>query len=70
MQILRRTAARKKAGISRTTEFRLLREDPTWPSVVELRPGLTGYYEHEIEAWLKARPRVPRPIECLVGSPP
>jgi prophage regulatory protein len=61
VQILRRAAARKRAGISRTTEFRLIRGDPTWPRVVQITPGLTGYFEDELDAWIEARPRVSLP---------
>jgi predicted DNA-binding transcriptional regulator AlpA len=61
--IVRRQVARKRTGISRTTEHRLIRNDPTWPRIVELTAQLTGYFEDELDAWLEARPRrvVPAP---------
>ncbi len=61
MQVLRRPVARKRAGISKTTEWRLARSDPTFPKIVRISAGLTGYREDEFDAWLEARPRVPLP---------
>jgi predicted DNA-binding transcriptional regulator AlpA len=61
-RIVRRQAARQRAGISRTTEFRLRQSDPTWPRVVELTAQLTGYFEDELDAWLEARPRRAVPL--------
>ena len=75
MQIVRRPAARKRAGISKTTEWRLIQNDPTWPSVVQVTAGLTGYFEHELDAWLEGRQRRRRTgakddLELEVGAVP
>jgi predicted DNA-binding transcriptional regulator AlpA len=56
MKIISRREARKRVGdISRTTEHRKARNDPTWPLPVQISPGLTGYIEAEIERWIQAR---------------
>jgi predicted DNA-binding transcriptional regulator AlpA len=57
MQIVRRPAARRKVGVSKTTEHRLMHTDPTWPRVVRITAQLTGYFEDELDAWIAARPR-------------
>jgi predicted DNA-binding transcriptional regulator AlpA len=59
--IVRRAEGRKRACISRTSEHRLIRNDPTWPRVVQITTQLTGYFEDELDAWIKARPRAPLP---------
>jgi predicted DNA-binding transcriptional regulator AlpA len=74
MQILRRGEARKRGGFSKTTEWRLSHSDPTYPKIVRLSPGLTGYLEHEFDDWLAARPRVDdseaqRSVETSEGDP-
>jgi predicted DNA-binding transcriptional regulator AlpA len=55
-RLLSRREARKLAGnISRTTEFRLLRDDPDWPKPVQISAGLSGYVEEELQAFIEAR---------------
>jgi predicted DNA-binding transcriptional regulator AlpA len=52
-----RPAARHRAGdISRATEQRLLKHDPTWPRPRQISPGKSAYDEAELDAWLETRP--------------
>jgi predicted DNA-binding transcriptional regulator AlpA len=55
--VTRREGRRRAGNISRTSEHRLLKQDPSWPRPVEITPGLTGYYLDELEAWIESRPR-------------
>jgi predicted DNA-binding transcriptional regulator AlpA len=57
--ISRREFRKRLGGISRTTEHRLSKAgDPNWPQLVEVSPGLTGYYEDEADLYIAARPRI------------
>jgi predicted DNA-binding transcriptional regulator AlpA len=47
----------KGACGSRASLFRTRRDDPTFPAPVSIGGGL-GWYEHELDAWLAARPRI------------
>ncbi len=53
--ITRREGRRRVGGISRTTEHRLIRTDPSWPKPVQISATLTGYMEAELTAWIEAR---------------
>ena len=41
---------------SRMTLHRLRKDDPTFPKPIEIGGGI-GFFEHEIDAYLEARPR-------------
>ena len=58
-RIIGRREFRKRLGnISRTTEFRLSKSDPAFPRLVQVTPGLTGFFEDECNDYIAARPRV------------
>jgi predicted DNA-binding transcriptional regulator AlpA len=64
MRLITRREFRRRCGnIGRTTEWRGLRDDPDWPELVAITPGLSGYIETEVEAFLRRRAarRLPRP---------
>ncbi len=57
---------------SRQTLHRLRKDDPTFPVAVLIGAGI-GWHEHEIDAWLAARPRVRKgwtPVSRQGASPP
>lgn len=56
MKVLKLKAACKKAGIGRTRLYQL-EAAGRFPARVELGPNSVGWFEHEIDAWLVARPR-------------
>ncbi len=79
--ISRREFRRRLGNISRTTEFRISKGDPAFPQLVQMTPGMTGYYEDEADAYISTLPRIDRPEpECRrrrekleelgTGSPP
>lgn len=51
--INRREFCRRLGGISRQTEWRRRKSDPTWPRPVPFSPTLDLYYESEVEALLQ-----------------
>jgi predicted DNA-binding transcriptional regulator AlpA len=53
--IPRREGRRRAGDIGRTTEFRLIRDDPDWPKPVQITAGKTGYSAAEIDAWVRKR---------------
>ena len=58
-RIIGRREFRKRLGnISRTTEFRLSKSDPAFPQLIQVTPGLKGFFEDEADAYIAARPRV------------
>lgn len=42
-------------GVKRSTGYRLLDSDPTFPRPVQLSPGRKGLIVAELEAWVAAR---------------
>jgi predicted DNA-binding transcriptional regulator AlpA len=46
--MLRRDEARRRAGISKSTERRLQQRDPSFPKVVRISPNTTGHFEDEL----------------------
>jgi prophage regulatory protein len=49
-------------GISKSTRYSLQdpkspQYDPSWPLPIKLSARSTGYFLHEVEAWLASRPR-------------
>jgi predicted DNA-binding transcriptional regulator AlpA len=53
---------------SRTSLFRIRRDDPTFPQPIAIGGGI-GWFGHEIDAWLAARPRiVARKQTSMVGD--
>jgi predicted DNA-binding transcriptional regulator AlpA len=68
--ISRREFRKRLGGISRTTEYRLSQAgDRQFPQVVEITPGLSGYYEDEADLYIASRPRRPRPETGSGRSP-
>jgi predicted DNA-binding transcriptional regulator AlpA len=53
--ISRREGRRRAGDIGRTTEHRLIRDDPDWPQPVQITAGKTGYSAAEIDAWVRKR---------------
>jgi predicted DNA-binding transcriptional regulator AlpA len=53
--VTRQVARQRVGGISCTTEYRLLTKDPTWPRPRQITPGISGYYEDELDRWIEAR---------------
>lgn len=52
------TELRARMGdIGRTTLWRLQKQDPDFPVLVEISRGRTGVYEDEAEAYIASRPR-------------
>lgn len=56
MKVLRLKDACAKAGIGRSRLYKLEAEE-RFPARVELGPNSVGWFEHEIDEWLAARPR-------------
>ncbi|WP_425605726.1 helix-turn-helix transcriptional regulator [Pseudoxanthomonas daejeonensis] len=55
LQILRRPEVEAKLGVSRSTLYAIQGQDPTFPAVVRLSASACGFFEHEVDAWLRAR---------------
>ena len=60
-RLISRREFRSRLGISRTTEWRLAQIDPTFPHLVWVTPAKSGYFDHEADDYIAARPRVRRP---------
>lgn len=43
-------------GFRRTTLYRLIASDPTFPRPRQITAGLIGFKESEVTAWIEARP--------------
>ena len=56
MKILRRSEVVERCGYS-AVHLRRLERDGKFPTRVALGPNAVGWYEHEIEEWLRSRPR-------------
>lgn len=61
ISILRLAAAAERCGVSLSTFRRVLRADPTFPTPVQVAPGISGFRDDEITAWLMSRPRAGQP---------
>jgi hypothetical protein len=53
---------RRRGGIGRTTDWRQRQNDPDYPMVVQISPGVLGVYEDEASHYIESRPRV-APVE-------
>lgn len=47
-------------GVSRTTLWRLRKEDPTFPPAVRLGVGSVGFRGDDLRVWLRGREEVAR----------
>ena len=56
LQILRQKQVSKKTSLSRTTIWRLIKTN-NFPTPISLGVKRTGWYAHEIEDWMRSRPR-------------
>ena len=58
LQLLRRPDVEKATGLSRASVYRLVATN-RFPQPVEIIPGgrAVGWWRHEVEEWLKRRPR-------------
>jgi prophage regulatory protein len=54
LRILRLPETLRRCGISRSQLYRLL-DARDFPSRVPLGEKITGFVEHEVEAWIRAR---------------
>lgn len=44
--------------MNKSTLYRLMKRDPTFPRAVRLSPNRTAWKVSEVQAWLASRPRV------------
>jgi predicted DNA-binding transcriptional regulator AlpA len=68
-----RVISRKKMrhlarDMSRTTEWRQIKNNPDWPTLVQITPGLWGYFEADADAYFeklaaRAAERDGKPVE-------
>ncbi len=56
-RLLRISEVEHRTGLSRTTIWRRRRAG-LFPNPVAIGNALLGWYEHEIQEWIEARPRV------------
>jgi len=54
-KIHRPDSASELIGVSRSTLYRLEKEDPTFPTKIRLSARCVGYRESALKAWLAAR---------------
>lgn len=54
-RIRRPESAAEYLSVSRSTFYRLSKEDSTFPSKIRLSARCVGYRESELKAWLEAR---------------
>jgi prophage regulatory protein len=61
-----------KLGFSRVTLWRKRQQDPSFPAPVETSPGVIGFLDHELDAWLErriaARDRGEKPAIVAAGE--
>lgn len=55
-RILRLKELKSKTGLGSTTIYDMVAKG-TFPAQVQLSPGTSGWFEHEIDEWLDSRPR-------------
>ena len=55
-RVLRERAVRDMTGLSRVTRWRMERSGQ-FPRRVKLSPNAIGWFQGEIDIWLKSRPR-------------
>jgi predicted DNA-binding transcriptional regulator AlpA len=55
VEIISRGEGRRQACVSRTTEWRLIQNDPDWPRPIPITPGKTGYVAAELQTWIRKR---------------
>lgn len=58
LRVLRAEKACEKLGVRETKLKDLVRSDPTFPKRISLGGRAVGFFEHELDAWLAARPRI------------
>lgn len=51
ISILRLAAVKARTGLSRTTIYRRM-DAGTFPRSTQISPGLVGWYETDIDAWI------------------
>ena len=57
-KIIRKAAVCERVGLAPATVWRKSNDpDDDFPASVQLGPCATGWYEHEIDAWIESRPR-------------
>ncbi|MGO3295295.1 MAG: helix-turn-helix transcriptional regulator [Marinobacter sp.] len=54
-RIFRPESAADYISVSRSTFYRLSKDDPTFPSKIRLSARCVGYRGSELKAWLEAR---------------
>jgi prophage regulatory protein len=54
--ILRPNVVSQRTGLHKTS-IRRLEEEGLFPQSVTLNTNSTGYYEHEVDQWIRNRPR-------------
>jgi predicted DNA-binding transcriptional regulator AlpA len=54
-RFIKRSEAVRAWGMSRTTAWRLERDDPTFPKPIRLGPGLYVYEASAVEAWERSK---------------
>ena len=54
-RIIKRKEALKRCDISATTQWRL-EQKGLYPSRIQISPGLVGFFEDQIDAWIADRP--------------
>lgn len=58
LQVLRAKDAAAKLGISRSQFYELRKEAPDFPAQVTFdAAGISGYYEHELDEWMRRNGR-------------
>jgi predicted DNA-binding transcriptional regulator AlpA len=69
-KVIRRKAVKERAGLSYPQIWRKSADpDDDFPAAVRLGPSSIGWYEDEIDAWVKSRPRVGQGRDIHPGQP-
>lgn len=54
-RLIRRAEVERLTGLSRSTIYGRLRDDPDWPRPVRLGPNCVAWVESEVHAYIKRR---------------
>lgn len=54
-RLIRRGEVEHLTGLSRSTIYGRLRDDPDWPRPVQLGPNCVAWLESEVRAWVERR---------------
>lgn len=68
ISIIRRKELLKILQISRTTLWRLEKNQSEFPTRIKLSERIIGYSRSEVMAWIASRERVVQPLESEGGS--